>query len=80
MTTVELNALPHKTGTELNAIPSIKLKFTAAATVPDYLRPCITRVFDAVETPDGWEGSQRVPTTGHFGERQMFSRSTYELA
>lgn len=81
MTTyTELNAMPHKTVAELDAIPSTKLKFTADATVPAWLKSGVTRVFDAIETPEGWDGCQRVPPNGNFGPRQLFPRVTYELA
>jgi hypothetical protein len=80
MTTSELNAMPHGTKAELDAIPSINLKFTVGATVPDYLKASVTRVFDAIETSEGWDGCQRTPRTGDFGQRQLFPRSTYELA
>jgi hypothetical protein len=78
MTVAELNALPHGTVAELNAIPSVTLK--AAAGLPAFLIGTKTRVFDAVETPDGWDGCQRDPRLGDFQARKLFARGTYELA
>ncbi len=71
MTHTELNALPHRTTAELDAIPSIRLN-------------CLNgmgkhRVFDAVETPEGWEACSRNPRTGDFNPRQLFARANYSL-
>ena len=77
MTHTELNFLPHRTPDSLNAIPSISLKMT---TGPKFLVGSKTRVFDSVETPDGWDGCQRNPRNGDFMPRQLFARANYELA
>ena len=80
MTNTELNALPHRSKSELDAIPSITLKFTAEAPVADFLKTATTRVFDAIETEAGWDGCQRTPRTGDFSPRQLFPHAHYELA
>ncbi len=77
MTNAELIAMPHATAADLDAIPSITLR--AIAGMPSFCLGLTVRVFDAVETADGWDGCQRNPRTGHFVVRQSFSRANYEL-
>jgi hypothetical protein len=73
----QLNALPHATKDDLDAIPSITLIATSG---PKWMIGSKTRVFAATETVDGWEGSVRLPVTGDFAPRQLYSRDNYKSA
>lgn len=76
MTHTELNALPHRTIADLDAIPSVML--TMISGPKDFLGMQM-RVFDAEATEQGWTGCVRMPRTGDFYPRKLYSRENYSL-
>jgi hypothetical protein len=81
MTGDDLNKLPHRTTTELEAIPHITLRVREdSKNQPAFLRGSKTIVFYPTRAGHGWLGFFRMPRTGDFyRDAKHFSDEDYEL-
>jgi hypothetical protein len=75
-----LNAMPHRTPQDLEAIPHITLEVRSdAASLPPFLRGTKTVAYYAEKTDRGWIGFRRLPRTGDFAGPVEFAAENYEI-